>query len=30
MIAAAGTARLMAGHRADLSMNAIPDLVLAA
>ena len=30
MIAAAGTARLMAGHRADLSMNAIPDLALAA
>jgi N6-L-threonylcarbamoyladenine synthase len=30
MIAAAGTARLIAGHRADLSMNAIPDLALAA
>ena len=30
MIAAAGTVRLIAGHRADLSMNAIPDLVLAA
>jgi len=30
MIAAAGTARLLAGERADLTMNAIPDLVLAA
>jgi tRNA N6-adenosine threonylcarbamoyltransferase len=30
MIAAAGTVRLMAGHRADLSMNAVPDLALAA
>ena len=30
MIAAAGTARLAAGERADLRMNAIPDLVLAA
>jgi N6-L-threonylcarbamoyladenine synthase len=30
MIAAAGTVRLIAGHCADLSMNAIPDLVLAA
>jgi tRNA N6-adenosine threonylcarbamoyltransferase len=30
MIAAAGTVRLIAGHRADLSMNAIPDLALAA
>ena len=30
MIAAAGTVRLIAGHRADLSMNAIPDLTLAA
>jgi N6-L-threonylcarbamoyladenine synthase len=30
MIAAAGTVRFMAGHCADLSMNAIPDLALAA
>ena len=30
MIAAACTVRLMAGYRADLSMNAIPDLALAA
>jgi N6-L-threonylcarbamoyladenine synthase len=30
MIAAAGTARLIAGHRADLSLNAVPDLALAA
>jgi N6-L-threonylcarbamoyladenine synthase len=30
MIAAAGTVRLIAGHRSDLSMNAIPDLALAA
>jgi N6-L-threonylcarbamoyladenine synthase len=30
MIAAAGTARWLAGHCADLSMNAIPDLALAA
>ena len=30
MIAAAGTARLLAGERADLTMNAIPDLALAA
>jgi len=30
MIAAAGTARLLAGERADLTMNAIPDLQLAA
>jgi len=30
MIAAAGTARLLAGERADLTMNAIPDLTLAA
>jgi N6-L-threonylcarbamoyladenine synthase len=30
MIAAAGTARFLAGARADLSMNAIPDLTLAA
>jgi tRNA N6-adenosine threonylcarbamoyltransferase len=30
MIAAAGTARLLAGERADLAMNAIPDLALAA
>ena len=30
MIAAAGTARFLAGARADLTMNAIPDLVLAA
>ena len=30
MIAAAGTARFLAGARADLAMNAIPDLVLAA
>jgi N6-L-threonylcarbamoyladenine synthase len=30
MIAAAGTVRLMAGERADLSLNAVPDLVLAA
>ncbi|HMH49026.1 MAG TPA: tRNA (adenosine(37)-N6)-threonylcarbamoyltransferase complex transferase subunit TsaD [Candidatus Acidoferrum sp.] len=30
MIAAAGTARFIAGHCADLSMNAIPDLALAA
>jgi len=29
MIAAAGTARLLAGERADLAMNAIPDLALA-
>jgi N6-L-threonylcarbamoyladenine synthase len=29
MIAAAGTRRLQAGHRADLSMNAVPDLALA-
>jgi N6-L-threonylcarbamoyladenine synthase len=28
MIAAAGTARLQAGERADLTMNAIPDLPL--
>ncbi len=30
MIAAAGTARLLAGERADLTMNAIPNLTLAA
>jgi N6-L-threonylcarbamoyladenine synthase len=30
MIAAAGTARLLAGERADLTMNAIADLALAA
>jgi len=30
MIAAAGTARLLAGERADLTMNAIPNLILAA
>ena len=30
MIAAAGTARFLAGARADLAMNAIPDLALAA
>ena len=30
MIAAAGTARLLAGERADLTLNAIPDLPLAA
>jgi len=30
MIAAAGTARLLAGERADLTLNAIPDLQLAA
>src|SRR5262249_37219879 len=30
MIAAAGTVRLIAGHRADLSLNAVPDLALAA
>jgi N6-L-threonylcarbamoyladenine synthase len=30
MIAAAGTDRLVAGERADLTMNAIPDLALAA
>jgi N6-L-threonylcarbamoyladenine synthase len=30
MIAAAGTAHLLAGARADLRMNAIPDLALAA
>jgi N6-L-threonylcarbamoyladenine synthase len=30
MIAAAGTARLLAGARADLTLNAIPDLALAA
>lgn len=30
MIAAAGTVRLLAGHLADLSMNAVPDLALAA
>jgi tRNA N6-adenosine threonylcarbamoyltransferase len=30
MIAAAGTGRLLAGERADLSMNAIADLALAA
>jgi tRNA N6-adenosine threonylcarbamoyltransferase len=30
MISAAGTVRLIAGHCADLSMNAIPDLALAA
>jgi N6-L-threonylcarbamoyladenine synthase len=30
MIAAAGTARLLAGERADLTLNAIPDLALAA
>jgi hypothetical protein len=30
MIAAAGTVRLVAGERADLAMNAIPDLRLAA
>ncbi len=29
MITAAGTARLRAGERADLSMNAVPDLALA-
>jgi N6-L-threonylcarbamoyladenine synthase len=29
MITAAGTARLRAGERADLSMNAVPDLTLA-
>jgi N6-L-threonylcarbamoyladenine synthase len=28
MIAAAGTARLAAGERAALTMNAIPDLAL--
>jgi N6-L-threonylcarbamoyladenine synthase len=30
MIAAAGTARLAAGERAGLDMNAVPDLALAA
>jgi N6-L-threonylcarbamoyladenine synthase len=30
MIAAAGTVRLLAGERADLAMNALPDLALAA
>jgi len=30
MIAAAGTARLLAGERADLTLNAVPDLALAA
>jgi N6-L-threonylcarbamoyladenine synthase len=30
MIAAAGTVRLVAGERADLSLNAVPDLALAA
>jgi N6-L-threonylcarbamoyladenine synthase len=30
MIAAAGTVRLLAGERADLAMNAVPDLPLAA
>jgi N6-L-threonylcarbamoyladenine synthase len=30
MIAAAGTARYLAGERADLTMNAVPDLALAA
>jgi hypothetical protein len=29
MIAAAGHARLLAGERASLTMNAIPDLKLA-
>jgi N6-L-threonylcarbamoyladenine synthase len=29
MIAAAGTARLMAGERAGLDLNAVPDLALA-
>jgi hypothetical protein len=29
MITAAGTARLAAGERAPLSLNAIPDLALA-
>jgi N6-L-threonylcarbamoyladenine synthase len=29
MIAAAGSARLVAGERAPLTLNAIPDLVLA-
>jgi hypothetical protein len=29
MIAAAGTARLAAGERAPLTMNAAPDLALA-
>jgi hypothetical protein len=29
MITAAGTARLLAGQRASLDMNAIPDLALA-
>jgi N6-L-threonylcarbamoyladenine synthase len=29
MIAAAGTRRLEAGHRADVAMNAVPDLALA-
>jgi hypothetical protein len=30
MITAAGTERLRAGERADLTLNAVPDLVLAA
>jgi N6-L-threonylcarbamoyladenine synthase len=30
MIAAAGTVRLLAGERADLTLNAVPDLALAA
>jgi hypothetical protein len=30
MIAAAGSARLAAGERAALSLNAVPDLTLAA
>jgi N6-L-threonylcarbamoyladenine synthase len=29
MIAAAGTARLIAGERASLTLNAVPDLALA-
>ena len=29
MITAAGTARLAAGERAPLTMNAVPDLALA-
>jgi len=29
MITAAGTARLAAGERAPLTLNALPDLVLA-
>jgi hypothetical protein len=30
MITAAGSARLAAGERADMTLNAVPDLVLAA